>query len=84
MAIYIVIAALVGLLAVVAIYALAVGLLAAGGLVRMMRCANCGHFTLSGMSARPRSCPYCRHEHLAQLAHPLATLHHSHVLSGRH
>ena len=72
MAIYIVLVALIGLLAIASSIALAVGLLGVGGLVRLMRCARCGHLTLTDLRSPPASCPYCQHEHLT---HPFAALH---------
>lgn len=72
MLIYVVLAVLVGLLAIATVMAQAVGLLALGGVVRLMRCSGCGHLTITDPQTKPASCPYCRHEHLA---HPLAALH---------
>lgn len=72
MLIYIALAVLVGLLGIATVMAQAVGLLALGGVVRLLRCSGCGHLTVTDLQAKPASCPYCRHEHLA---HPLATLH---------
>ncbi|MGH8862689.1 MAG: hypothetical protein ACRDVG_15900 [Jatrophihabitantaceae bacterium] len=74
MAIYIAIAVLVGLLAIVSLAAMGIGLLGAAGLLRLERCLHCGHLAVATRNETPQSCPYCRHTHLV---HPLAALHRS-------
>lgn len=73
MAVYVVIAVLVGLLAVITLAGLVLGLLGAGGLVNLVRCTRCAHLVVLTRENTDLACPYCRHE---QLAHPLMTLRH--------
>lgn len=69
MAIYIVLAILIGLLGLATFAAMLIGLFAAGGVLHLARCGNCRHLVIATRSG----CPYCRHQHLA---HPLTTLRH--------
>jgi hypothetical protein len=73
MAIYVVIAILVGVLAVVTFAALAVGVLSLLGVLRLERCARCGHLTATEARFPPLTCAQCRHPHLA---HPIASWRH--------
>jgi DNA-directed RNA polymerase subunit RPC12/RpoP len=73
MAVYMIIAVLVGALAIVTLAALVLGLLGAGGLVNLVRCTRCAHLVIIGRDDTNPICPYCRHKHLA---HPLTTLRH--------
>jgi hypothetical protein len=73
MAIYVLIAILVSVLAVMTFAALAVGVLGLLGILRLERCARCGHLTATDARIPPLTCAQCRHPHLA---HPIATLHH--------
>jgi predicted Zn-ribbon and HTH transcriptional regulator len=75
MVVYLIIAVLVVALAVVTLAALAIGVLSMLGVVRLARCARCGHLTLTDARLAPGSCPQCRHEHLT---HPFAALHRIH------
>jgi len=79
MALYVIIAVLVGLLGIATIIAMAIGLLSIAGVLRLDRCEHCGHLTVNDARTAPQSCMYCRHE---RLTHPLATLHHVHLPVG--
>lgn len=81
MAVYVIVDALVGILAAASSAALAFGVLGTVGLMHLVRCRRCDHLTAAGGDTRPRSCPYCRHEHLA---HPMATLHQLPLLLRHH
>lgn len=46
------------------------------GLIRLARCPQCGHLTVSAAAAPPAACPHCRHEWRTHaLPHPLRSLH---------
>ncbi len=64
---------LVAVLGLFSVAALAIGVLAAFGALRLARCSQCGHMVaVSGNGAAP-ACPYCRHE---RTVHLFATMHH--------
>lgn len=81
MAVYVVIALLVGVLAIATVAAAIIGILGLVGVLRFARCGHCGHLTVTDARTVPQSCPQCRHEYLT---HPLASLHHVHDLRVRH
>ncbi|MGI8677698.1 MAG: hypothetical protein ACR2LX_03235 [Jatrophihabitans sp.] len=58
---------LVGLLAVVSIVALAIGVFAAFGGMRLARCPQCGHMITAPSHGPSTVCPYCRHQRVAHL-----------------
>jgi DNA-directed RNA polymerase subunit RPC12/RpoP len=60
-------------LAAASTVAIFVGLLGMVGQFFVVRCASCGHLTVSSANRPRESCPRCRH---SMLLHPLHAAHH--------
>lgn len=56
------------------------GLLGAFGILRVVRCHDCGKLGWASASRPVRRCMFCRHE---GLRHPTAVLHHVHLDSQK-
>lgn len=64
---------LVIVLGLASVAAADIGILGLIGATRIDRCSHCGHWALTGDTARIESCPLCRH---GQLMYPLRALAH--------